>query len=107
VKFYWLALTEFNLSPAQGLLMYLVHGLSRRKGWCFASKAVLAKFLNVSKPTIYSLLKELEGPPLQLIERKNEHLGGMNSTLIRPTQRWEQFYKKFPEPLKVAKGKAI
>ena len=42
-KIWWWVIQEFNLSPIETLFMVLVDGLSRQKGWCWASKSRLAK----------------------------------------------------------------
>ena len=57
--FYWSTLGEFNLTMAEGCLIFLIRGLSKNTGYCYASKHKLAEILNTTETTIYSLIKKL------------------------------------------------
>ncbi len=94
-KFFYIALKEFNLSPLQGLMMHLIHGLSKQWGWAYPSKETIAEKLNISRPTVYKCLRELE--VRGLIERKPKRPPGMTTTVIRPTNIWIEFYKNLNE----------
>jgi predicted MarR family transcription regulator len=59
-KIYWDIFGEFDLSPIEGLLLSLIHGLSRSKGYCYASKQTLADLLNVTDICIYGVIARLE-----------------------------------------------
>lgn len=86
VKVFWISLQEMDLTPSEVLLLYLIEGLSQKKGMCYASKETLAVHLNVTKATIYSLLNSLENKAL--IHRYSEKLSGMTTTIIKPSQKW-------------------
>lgn len=61
ITLYWITLTEFNLTLAECCLIYLIKGLSKNLGYCYASKKSLAETLNTTETTIYSLTKKLIG----------------------------------------------
>lgn len=52
-------LHKYDLTPAEELLLCIIYGLSKKEGWCYASKETLAMMLNVSTPTIYNLIRKL------------------------------------------------
>lgn len=58
ITVYWITLERFNLKSAEACLLFLIKGLSRNKD-CYASKNFLAKRLNISEATIYSLIRKL------------------------------------------------
>jgi len=88
-KLWWGAIHQFNLSPTEALLLGLIDGLSRRIGWCYASKKSLAKTLNVSMQTIYNTMKKLSEKGLLVQSYKK--LENYNTTLLTPTQKWIDF----------------
>ena len=72
---------RFGLSVSQALLLDVVATLSRRTGWCYASRAYLALMLGLSVRTTRRLLSSLaeEG----LLERHPTH-----SRWVRPSRLW-------------------
>jgi len=54
------ALVLFDLKPSDASLLFLVCSLSKKRGYCYASRETLAKKLNVSVATIYNLLRKLK-----------------------------------------------
>lgn len=54
---YWSFLIDFNLSPLDFLTLFLIYGLSKKDGYCSASKKYLSKILNVSPPSIFKSIK--------------------------------------------------
>ena len=58
-KIYWAVFEEFDLSPMEGLLLYLILGLSRNKGYCYASKLTLGEILNVTDICVYNTIARL------------------------------------------------
>lgn len=95
VKIFWISIAEMDLTPSEVLLLYLIEGLSQKKGICYASKETLAKHLNVTKATVYKLLKSLEAKGL--ITRSPEKLSGMTTTIIKPSQKWTNHMRELRE----------
>lgn len=89
-KFWWGVITEFNLSPTEALFVGFIDGLSRKHGYCYASKLTIAKTLNISTQTVYNLQKSVisKGVLVQLEGRANKGIAR-----IAPSLAWKQFVK--------------
>lgn len=74
---------RFDLSTPACLLADVVDTLSKRTGWCFASRAYLAGLLGVSVRTVKRLLASLRERGLV------EHRPG-DPRQVRPTERWHR-----------------
>lgn len=74
-KIYWDMFGGFGLTPTEGLLLALIHGLSRNKGHCYASKQTLAEILNVSDICVYNNIARLVDKGL--VERIGKVRGGV------------------------------
>ena len=90
-KIWWGVIQKFDLSPTETLLMFLVDGLSRQKGWCWASKSNLAKTLNISNQTIYSTISKLLSKNLLEHGEKSDY---HKTALIGPTKEWSDLINK-------------
>jgi len=82
---YWDVLQEFDLTPSEGMLMFLVDSLSVKEGYCYASKSYLAEVMNVSIPTVYALIKRLISKGL--LEKRRPI--GHKVSLLTPTELWK------------------
>lgn len=58
-KFYWIVPEMFEISVIKTMLMIKIYDLSKKTGYCYASKDHLAKLLRVSRQTIHNHLKSL------------------------------------------------
>ena len=58
-RVYWSVLTEFNLTPSEFVLLFLIRGLSKKPGASYASKKFLAERLNLTPVTIFTLINKL------------------------------------------------
>ena len=74
---------HFGLSVNACLLADVIETLSRRTGWCFASREYLEGLLGVSPRSLRRLLHELE--VRGLVERDRTR-----RRQIRPTPRWRE-----------------
>jgi DNA-binding MarR family transcriptional regulator len=74
---------RFGLSAQACLLVDVIETLSRRTGWCFASRDYLASLLGVSVSSVKRLLAELEGK--ELVERHPA-----DARQVRPAERWRR-----------------
>lgn len=74
---------RYDLTTEACLLLDVVEILSRKTGWCFASRDYLAGLLGVSVSSIKRLLADLESKGL--VERHPER-----PRQLRPTTRWHQ-----------------
>ena len=72
---------EFGLSVSEALLLDVVGTLSRRTGWCYASRAYLADMLGLSPRSTRRLLSGLA--ERGLVERHPSQ-----SRWVRPTGLW-------------------
>lgn len=72
---------EFGLSVSEALLLDVVGTLSRRTGWCYASRAYLGDMLGLSERSTRRILSELA--KRGLVERHPS-----NSRWVRPTGLW-------------------
>ena len=72
---------QFGLSAPECLLLDVVDTLSRRTGWCFASRAYLAGLLGVSSRSVQRMLAHLLDRGL--VERHSQI-----ARQIRPSRRW-------------------
>ena len=72
---------HYDLTSEACLLLDVIAILSRKTGWCFASRAYLAGLLGVSVSSVKRLLASLEAKAL--VERHPTH-----ARHLRPTTRW-------------------
>ena len=72
---------RFGLSVSEALLLDVVDTLSRRTGWCYASRAYLADMLGVSVRSVRRMLSRLA--ELGFVERHPSH-----ARWIRPGAPW-------------------
>ena len=96
VKIWWRVVKEFNLSPTETLLMVLIDGLSRKTGWCYASKSRLAQTINVSDQTVYSALNKLHSK--ELLEYGGKYIS-YKTSLIKPTEKWSNLIEEIKSGL--------
>ncbi len=89
-QFWWNSLTELDLSPTEALLIHLIDGLSKKRGFCYMSKSNLAGYLGVGVSTIYATLNKLERKGLIIRESEYDSTG-MKSTKIYTTKKWSDF----------------
>lgn len=89
-KIFWGVFKKFKLTPAEGLLLFLIHVLSKRTNWCYASKETLAEAINVSPQTIYNLLRKLDKE--QLIERGRK--SKYQTLQLCPSSKFYEFLKE-------------
>lgn len=84
---YWGALRKFNLKPSEFLVLFLIRGLTKKTGKCYASKKFLAERLNISQPTVFSGINKLIR--IGLIEKCGKSQYGTESLQI--TTRFEVY----------------
>ena len=72
---------HFGLSVSECLLTDVISILSRKSGWCFASREYLASLLGISTRTLQRMLVHLK--ELELIEQHPNDI-----RRLRPTERW-------------------
>ena len=72
---------RFDVSIAEALLLDVTGTLSRRTGWCYASRAYLGDMLGLSVRQVRRLLSSLEGRGL--LERHPKNL-----RWVRPVELW-------------------
>ena len=72
---------RLELSTKECLLLDVIETLSRRTGWCYASRAYLAGVLGVSKRTLQRMLRRLLDR--ELLETRSE-----GSRELRVTDQW-------------------
>ena len=72
---------HFGLTASEYLLADVISILSRKSGWCFASRDYLANLLGVSTRTLQRMLVHLK--ERELIEQHSSDL-----RRLRPTNRW-------------------
>lgn len=72
---------QFGLSASECLLLDVIDTLSRRTGWCFASRAYLAGLLGVSTRSVQRMIARLLDHGL--VERRAEP-----ASQLRPSRRW-------------------
>lgn len=87
----------FDLSPAEALLMHLIDALCQNdSNSAYASKAYLAETLNISKPGIYVILRQLVAKGL--IIRTDESAYGLKTTKIYVSDTWKRFKAYCQDP---------
>ena len=74
---------HFGLTVQECLLLDVVDTLSRRTGWCYASRGYLAGLLGISRRSLQRLLAALREKGL--LEARDT-LGRQ----LRPTERWHR-----------------
>ena len=72
---------EFGLSVSEALLLDVIGTLSKRTGWCYASRAYLADMLGLSERSTRRMISELS--ERGLVVRHASH-----SRWVRPTGLW-------------------
>ncbi len=82
----WEVIGLEDLSPTEALLLFLIYGLSRRNGSCYASKSHLAREINVTEPTIFKTLKILAAK--NLIEKGAKTKYGV--VRLKPTDKFKK-----------------
>jgi len=87
---FWATVKEFDLSPVEVLLTALIFGLSKKRGYCFASKDYLAKIINVSDGTVFNNLRKLKEKGLIREGVSNDEYGTKG---IQLTEKWHLFVK--------------
>lgn len=80
-KVYFGARIRFDLTLGEVVLCDLIEILSRKTGWCFASRGYLGTLLGVSERSVCRMVARLEEK--RLIER---HPG--DERQLRPTMLW-------------------
>ncbi len=78
-RVYFDARRQLGLSVGEYLFLDVVHTLSRRTGWCYASRQYLAETFGVSVRSIQRLVARLE-------ERGLLEVAGDSSRQVRPTE---------------------
>ena len=74
---------HFKLTAAEFLIADVISILSRKSGWCFASREYLADLLGVSTRTLQRMLARLK--ERDLIEQHPN-----DARRLRPTKRWKE-----------------
>lgn len=99
--FFWCVLKKFKLTPNKALFLTYIESLSRKNGWCFASRETIAKTLNLSEPTIYKIIKDLKNSNL-LEEGEYSRFG---TKKIKPGILWYETVDSIREKIKLEKLK--
>lgn len=86
-SFYWGSPKKFDLTPCESLALFLIKGLSKKSGKCYASKKYLAETLNISQPTIFNTINNLINKGL--IEKLYKNTNGV--MLIKPTNYFNDY----------------
>ena len=81
---YFGARLRFDLTLAEAVLCDVVTILSRKTGWCFASRAYLATILGVSERQVRRMVTRLE--ELNLLERHQGNPRQLRATLLWITE---------------------
>jgi Mn-dependent DtxR family transcriptional regulator len=55
-----MVLSDFDISPTEAMFLALVASLSKNDGTCYASKEYIAETMNISKPTVFKMIKKLQ-----------------------------------------------
>ena len=79
---------HFGLSASECLLTDVISILSRKSGWCFASREYLASLLGISTRTLQRMLAHLK--ERELIEQHP-----YDARRLRPTDLWMKAAKTF------------
>lgn len=80
-KVYFATRIRFDLTLTEATLCDVIVVLSRKTGWCFASRAYLATILGVSERSVRRMLTRLAD--LGLVERHPKRV-----RQVRATMRW-------------------
>jgi DNA-binding MarR family transcriptional regulator len=80
-RVYFVLRRELRLSALECLLLDMLETLSRRTGWCFASRQYLAGLLGVSVRSVQRMLDRLKSR--ELIE-----VDPTDSVRVRPAPAW-------------------
>lgn len=83
-KAYFGARRRFDLSVAEVVLCDVIFILSRKTGWCFASRGYLARLLGLSERSIRRMIARLEEK--RLIERHPGDERQLKTTLLWITE---------------------
>ena len=79
---------HFRLSSSECLLADVISILSRKSGWCFASREYLANLLGISTRTLQRMLARLK--ERDLIEQ-HPH----DTRRLRPTDHWVSTFQSY------------
>lgn len=79
-RVYFGARLRFDLTLAEAVLCDVVVVLSRKTGWCFASRAYLATILGVSERQVRRMIARLEAE--KLIERRDGQPRQVRATML-------------------------
>ena len=74
---------QFHLTASECLLADVISILSRKSGWCFASREYLANLLGISTRTLQRMLVRLK--KRELIEQHPR-----DTRRLRPTEIWKK-----------------
>ena len=79
-KLYFGACLRFDLTLTEAALCDVVVVLSRKTGWCFASRTYLAHILRVSERSVRRMVTRLE--ELRLLERRAGEPRQLRATML-------------------------
>lgn len=86
----WLSpLKKYKLSVFDGALLALIYTLSKKHGYCYASKQTLASILRVSAVTIFNRLAKLKGMGL-VSDFVPESGHPYDTSCLQVTEMWRQ-----------------
>ena len=83
VRILIVARKSLGLSTHEYVLGAAIDALSRRTGWCYASRRYLAEVVGVSRRTVHRLLRKLRSAELVETHPQRAHL-------LRPSARWRR-----------------
>lgn len=95
VKHWWQTQQEFGLSPTEVLVTDLIWGLSRRTGHSYASKASMAKTLNISIPTFNNAIKSIKKKGV--VQEHPDKLMPQRIARFRTSETWNKFVKELED----------
>jgi DNA-binding PadR family transcriptional regulator len=90
VKVYLPMLVELDIRSTAANLLLIIDLLTRKEGYCYASKTYLAKALNVTEPTIYNALNKLEERDLII----REHGSQYKTSRIYVSEKWKTYIEE-------------
>lgn len=71
---YWQALDALELSVPEYILLDTIHGLSLKTGWCYASRAELARSVRMTRRWVFDTLESLSKRGLVEYQPHTRHL---------------------------------
>ena len=81
-----------SLSVTESALLSLIKGLSKKRGYCFASNKAICDTLNLSDRTLYRLLDKLETRGLIMRETKSIGIGKERKIRLSPSANMTDTY---------------